>query len=71
MGWCSATVIFDTVADALIGDGAPKDVETALRTLIVALQDGDWDCECESEYWDHPIVRKIFEDLGQRDKEET
>lgn len=60
MGWCSATEIFDTVVSALVDEDLP-DVETTIKQLINALEDGDWDCQTDSDYWDHPIVRKCFE----------
>lgn len=59
MGWCSGTVIFDVVADALLGDKVVSK-EAVLEVLITALEDGDWDCQQDSEYWEHPLVRKIF-----------
>ena len=62
MGWCSATEIFDTVAEALLSD-EPVDKKEALMTLAETLRDNDWDCEQDSEYWDHPIVQEIFKEL--------
>lgn len=64
MGWCSATVIFDNVCDALLKDeGKKQSPEDTLRALAVALEDGDWDCQMDSDYWDHPVVEKIMREL--------
>lgn len=63
MGWCSATLIFDNVCDALLAD-KPQDVKSTIRALAAALEDGDWDCQQDSAYWDHPIVREVMRDLG-------
>lgn len=65
MGWCSATVIFDGVCDALLADEKP-DLKSTLRALIAALEDGDWDCQSDSEYWNHPMVREIMKELHPR-----
>ena len=62
MGWCSATEIFDVVAGSLLDDGK-TDKKEVLTKLIAALWDGDWDCERDSRYWDHPLVREIFKEL--------
>lgn len=62
MGWCSATTIFDNVAGALLYK-KPEKPEVILENLIEALEDGDWDCQQESAYWDHPVVRKIMKKL--------
>ena len=62
MGWCSATVIFDSVCDGILAEEEKSKKET-LTELISALEDGDWDCQQDSAYWDHPLVREIMEDL--------
>ena len=62
MGWCSATVIFDAVAGALIEDQEKLDKKKILNTVISALEDGDWDCQMDSDYWDHPLVREVFKE---------
>ena len=65
MGWCSATEIFDSVAGALLDD-KPFDKKQVLRKLIGALEDGDWDCQYESKYFNHPLVKEIFKELHPR-----
>lgn len=67
MGWCSGTVVFDAVCDALLGEDKEVDKKYALRALIDVLHDEDWDCESESEYFNHPLVKEAFCDLGFKD----
>ena len=62
MGWCSATQIFDAVAGELLSEG-PKDPKSTLKELIRNLEDGDWDCQSDSAYWDHPLVQEIMREL--------
>jgi len=62
MGWCSATEIFDTVAEALLSD-EPVDKKETLMILAEVLRYMDWDCQQDSEYWDHPVVQEIFREL--------
>lgn len=62
MGWCSATYIFDNVAKALLSD-EPVDKKETLMKLAETLREQDWDCESDSDYWDHPVVREIFMEL--------
>lgn len=59
MGWCSGTVIFDVVAEAVLSE-KPINKQAVIEVLIAALEDGDWDCQSESAYWDHPVVRAAF-----------
>ena len=74
IGWCSATSIFDSVCSSLLntewdapGGGirtAPEDVPIMiLKNLAIELEDQDWDCQRESDYWKHPIVQKVFKEL--------
>jgi hypothetical protein len=67
MGWASGGEVFDPVARAIVdmladGDIQPSTAELILSTLIVGLQAGDWDTECESldEFAQYPIVVKAF-----------
>jgi len=62
MGWCSATRIFDPVVGALL-DEKPVDKRDVIKMLIEVLEDGDWDCQQDSAYYDHPLVRSIFKEL--------
>lgn len=62
MGWCSGTLIFDNVCDALLADEKPS-LEQTIRALICALEDGDWDCQMDSEYWGHPLVGKVMREI--------
>lgn len=64
MGWCSGTVVFDNVCDALFAEDAKKPTtEETVRALAVALEESDWDCQQDSEYWSHPVVRKVMKEL--------
>jgi hypothetical protein len=67
MGWCSATRIFDNVVDTLrahdIKDPAFKNI---LWNLICELEDMDWDCQCESDYWEDDQVRGIFKEMNPK-----
>ena len=65
MGWCSGTRIFDAVCEGLLAE-QPKDKKEALRELIVALEDGDWDCQSESKFWDNPLVQEVMRELHPR-----
>lgn len=69
MGWGGGTEIFDQVADDLIeinyewsGDDKLEYsiVFKPLKNLYKVLSDKDWDNECESKYWDHPIIGRIL-----------
>jgi len=62
MGWCSATEIFDAVCDGILSD-EDKSKKEVLTTLIASLEDGDWDCQQDSEYWDNPLVQEIMREL--------
>lgn len=60
MGWCSGTDVFDAVVKVVLDEKKPLTPERVVETLILALQDMDWDCESDSDYWNHPMVRKAF-----------
>lgn len=75
MGWCSGTGVFDAVASKFLAEPRKEknakikfktdlsdEVKIMIRTLIEALEDMDWDCQDESTYWDHPLVRSIMRD---------
>ena len=57
MGWCSATSIFDDVAEVVIdNESIPEEKRIAvLAKLYTALRDEDWDCQSDSRYYDHPL----------------
>jgi len=63
MGWCSATYIFDTMCGELLDKERPPNVEEVIEMLIGELENGDWDCQSDSEYYDHPVVQRIFKRL--------
>lgn len=66
MGWGSATQIFDSVAAALLDEESKHDVHSVLKELVIALEDSDWDCQYDSDYYNHPIVKSIMKELHPR-----
>jgi hypothetical protein len=64
MGWCSATEIFDTVAEVVLdNDSIPvKKQEEVIERLYSILRVHDWDCQWDSGYADHPIVKKLLDE---------
>jgi len=62
MGWCSGTVIFDAVCKVLLSD-KPIDKKETVKHLARVLEDGDWDCQNESEYFHYPIVEGVMREL--------
>ena len=65
MGWCSGTRIFDEVCSVLLEkEHKPKlpqkCVEEVITVLTDAMEDMDWDCQGDSRFVDHPVVKKIF-----------
>ena len=63
MGWCSATYIFDNVASFILDEEKELSKKEILKQLINELEDGDWDCQQDSSYWETPAVRKAFLEL--------
>ena len=72
MGWCSGTDVFDVVCEAMLDPenisidqdvDITSDTKGALKKIITALEEMDWDCQRESEFWDVPIVHEAFEEL--------
>lgn len=57
MGWCSGTRVFDEVVSALLEN---KELKDTIDQIVDALEDMDWDCHSESEYWDHPVVQSVM-----------
>lgn len=62
MGWCSGTEIFDTVCKGLLSE-EPKNTKELLRDLVVVMEDYDWDCQSDSDFWDHPLVQEVMREL--------
>lgn len=65
MGWCgSPTRVFDAVAKFVLETSEDDAKKTeVLRTLAVALEEEDWDCQFDSDYANHPLVDAIFREL--------
>lgn len=62
MGWCSGTDVFDPVVKYVLEKSSmsQKQQIEIIGVLIETLQHADWDCESDSDYWKHPVVRKAF-----------
>ena len=61
MGWCSGTNIFDPVVKTILHEQVDDLVKIKIiKSLVQSLQDSDWDCESDSDYWKHPLVRTAF-----------
>lgn len=65
MGWCSGTEVFDSVTDSVIrcydqGYINIIAVTYIINGLIKALEDQDWDCQSDSQFYNHPIVCSCF-----------
>ena len=62
MGWGGGTQIFDTVVEAL---RKAKVTDKQFKTVIVNLNEvlgwQDWDNLCESDYYDDPQIKDIFD----------
>ena len=64
MGWGSGTSIFDDMVHIIINCSFNDNTKKHLiRHLILALENNDWDCHGDSEYWDDPIVQEVMNDL--------
>ena len=66
MGWSSGTRVFDKVCGHVLGSPDRKGISTAISVqdlliaLVDVLEDLDWDCQEESRYFNHPLVREIL-----------
>ena len=63
MGWCSATGIFDDICSAIFDKDGYIEIEDVIKTLIEVLELNDWDCQTDSEFYDHPVVNKVLRAL--------
>lgn len=66
MGWYSGTEYFDAAAALLLGK-PPKDKKAALKNLIQLFEGGDWDCEHDSAYFDHPLFQEVWREMYPED----
>ena len=57
MGWCSATEIFDAVAEVVIDNEAIPEPDRlkVITKLYDALTSDDWDCQNDSKFYEHPL----------------
>lgn len=64
MGWCSGTEIFDNVAKFVLSTDKPDQEKIEiLRVLAEAMENQDWDCQDDSDYRTHPIIKQVFREL--------
>jgi hypothetical protein len=61
MGWCSATDIFDDIVGEILNP--TRSSKNVIKKLIETLEDMDWDCQYESDYFDHPLINEIFKEI--------
>lgn len=71
MGWCSVTTVFDAVAKFVLDPNMPEVITDemkyeALNTLATMLEENDWDCQSDSDYYNHPIVQRIMHEHHPR-----
>jgi len=66
VGWCSGTDVFDPVAEAILNHNhLTADEKVALLVVLInALWNKDWDCQDESEHWQHPLVQRAMREVG-------
>jgi len=73
MGWANGTEIFDKVVKSLLeGDeelNSDKSI-TVIKVLVEALEDRDWDCQYESNYWSHYIIGRILGNDFEEERED-
>ena len=65
MGWCSATMIFDAVCSAVLEEGE-IDKKEIIAIVANALEDGNWDCQSDSAYYEDPIVQAVMREMHPR-----
>lgn len=64
MGWCSGTDIFDITCKAVFNSKTnTDDAKSIIKEVATKLEEMDWDCQKESDYWDKPIIQEIFKEL--------
>jgi len=64
MGCCSATRIFDGVIEsALKTDISDEALVAVVTALYQELTDMDWDCQCESEFFNHERIKPIIDEI--------
>lgn len=59
MGWCSGTEIFDGLAKDIIQENEERTIRL-LESIIIALENHDWDCQFDSGMIDNHLVQQAF-----------
>lgn len=64
MGWCSGTKVFDSMVTSILDNIADTGKQRKLiKDLTETLENMDWDCQYDSEYANHPIVKDVWRKL--------
>ena len=69
MGWCSGTELFDSICECIFEETKSEDKKKLIKTIIDKFWNMDWDCEYDSAYFNHPIVKQAFIELDSKYKE--
>lgn len=64
MGWCSGTDVFDKIGYFILYSKMSDELKHDIMLVVAdTLEDHDWDCQNDSEYWTHPIVVEVMKEL--------
>lgn len=71
MGWSGGTEVFDAVVEELKADKTiyTETIINVLERLEDVLSDLDWDCQCESEYWEDALIGRILGNTFEDDED--
>jgi hypothetical protein len=75
MGWGGGDRVFDPMVKAILSVKELKDRDKGqlIKTLLLTLEQEDWDTQDESRYWTHPLVeqaaKKIHPDWFEEEEE--
>lgn len=71
MGWGYGAQIFDAVVEELGAAVGIRDEDriNILTRLETELSDLDWDCQCESNYWEDNLIGRILGNDFEEDEE--
>jgi len=73
MGWCSGTEIFDKVLKVILKKNSKMSEEATLmviKALSKAMEDHDWDCQQDSDFYNHPLAKKARPDWHEHEDDE-
>ena len=68
MGWCAGTRVFDAAVDVVVDrygvDEFTLEFANKMRNIC---EEFDWDCQCESFYYNDPEFKEIFPEAGEEE----